>query len=168
MPRSVSAAFRRSLSAQQADEDGVTLITITNPNTDVVTRLASHALQQLSYDPLTYGVRSRGLDFSFVLMETAFPDDEEGVPPSTQIICENVAAGLSDPLRDLVDPLQFSLEMVRQSDPDVVEFDEPNLEGSASTISAERIVLNVSTDLFTTESFPYYHMTKNVTPGLFP
>lgn len=168
MPRDVSAGYRRSLSSQQANEDGVTLITITNPDTDEVLRLASHALQQLSFDPLSYGVRSRGLDFQFVLMETAFPDDEEGVPPSTQIVCENVASGLADPLRDLSEPLQFSLEMVKQSDPDVVEFDEPNLEGSVSTISAERIVLTISTDLFTSEPFPCDYMTKNRTPGQFP
>lgn len=168
MPRAVSAGYRRSLSSQQANEDGVTLITITNPDTDEVLRLASHALMQLSFEPLSYGVRSRGMDFLFVLMETAFPDDEEGVPPTTQIVCENVASGLSQPLRDLTEPLIVSLEMVKQSDPDTVEFDEPNLEGAVSTITAERIVLSLSTDLFTSEPCPCDYMTKNRTPSQFP
>lgn len=165
--RAVSAGFRRSLSDQQSAEDGVTLITITPPVGDVL-RLASHPLVRLSIDPLAYGVRSRGEDYSFVLMEASFPDDEEGVPPSTQIACQNVNSGLAEPLRNLGSgTLVVDLEMVKQSDPDTVEFSEEGLEGAASNISAERITLTVSTDLFTSEPWPCDYMTKDRAPGQF-
>lgn len=165
MPREVSDEFLAATTAQQSAEDGVTLITITPPSGPVL-RLASHALERITVEPLAYGVRSRDEIYYFVLMQASFPDDEEGVPPSTEIIIDNVAAGLAEPLRGLDGTLSVTLEMVKQSDPDTVEFSEDNLEGAASTISAERISLRISTDLFTSEACPCDYMVKENLPGL--
>lgn len=167
MPRDVSTDFLTATTAQQADEDGITLITITPPSGPVL-RLASYALERITTEPLAYGVRSRDEIFYFVLMGegSSFPDDEEGVPPSTEILIDNVAAGLAEPLRSLDGVLAVKLEMVKKSDPDTVEFEEDDLEGAGSTITSERISLRVSTNLFTSEPFPCDYMSKSRLPGL--
>jgi hypothetical protein len=111
MPRALSLAAVRSLTAAETDEIWVLLLTIEAPGLDPAIRVVNDRL------PLT----SRGHTFVAFPFEVDLPgDDAESVQRVTLKI-DNVDRQIVLALRSLTEPPSVTLEVVRRGAPDLVE-----------------------------------------------
>lgn len=163
----ISLSFREAFNAAATDVEPVVLVEIT-PNGGDTQYLSSHPTKRLSLDPLAYGTTSNGIDYKFVLMTMAWPDDQDGSPPGTSLVFANVAEDMATAARS-VTPGRLAdvvLKLVSTADVDFVE-ETYVMKATGSTYNASQVTLTVSREPIESEPYPAQRMTKQRYPGQF-
>lgn len=164
--RSVSDAFRQALYAQESDEVAVCLITVTHPELTDPIRLSTDPTTRLSTDPLLYGTKSRGDDYSFVPINVMIPEEGEEAPAATLEI-DNTDLGLITAIRSVTQAASVKIEIVLASDPDTVEIEYPAMTVSHVDYDAQTIRFSLAIDSLATEPFPGTAFIPSMFPSLF-
>ena len=172
--------FQKELQKQQSGEAIAILVTITHETLTEPLRLSTDSGKtRLSTDPLVYGIRSRLLgsesangnlaqpaDFLFALMSAVLPENREQGVTSTDIIFENVDAGMIDVARELKTPATVDFAVVLSSTPDYVDFEWTDLRTVAVDYDEASITISVSREDVMGIACPFGHMTRSRFPGL--
>jgi len=166
MARVLSLNARAAFNAAQTDEVPVVLVKIEHDDLDEPVRLSSDPTERLSSDPLVYGTVSNTDEYTFVLMSAMIPDDKEGVPPSTQLVFENVAEDMAAVARSVSSPPTVSLFIVLASAPDTIEEQWTGLKATKASYNAGQLTLTVSREHLLNEPWPAYRTTRERFPGL--
>ncbi len=167
MPRVLSLSARTAFNAAETEEVSVTLATIRHPDLESPIYLSSDPTQILSLEPLRYGTVSKGIEYEFVLMAAALPDDSEDDPPSTQIVFENVVADMVAVVRSVSTPSEIDLATVLASAPDDIEDSYVGLEAVRASYDQSRVALDISREGMVGKMWPAHRTTKARFPGLY-
>lgn len=164
----ISLSFRQAFNAESTDEIPVILVEITPAGSDDPVLISSEPVQRLSTDPLRYGIVHQGQEYQWVMMAAAWPDDQEGAPPSTKLIFENVVEDMASTVRGVTPGTQadVTLKMVLSSAPDDIE-EQYDMKATNGTYNAVQVSLDVSREPIESEPWPAFRMTKQRFPGLF-
>ena len=175
MSRTISVNARRALDEGIASsEDQVALIRVTSPDGEDTVRLTTAAVERLSLEPLTYGVRSTWLTpspennpFLFILLSVQLPDDKEEGQGQVQLILDMADASMIELLRSFTGRATVDLAVVLADTPDLVEFEQQGMVLVGAQASGGQVVLSIAADPISEESFPTGRMTRERFPGLF-
>jgi hypothetical protein len=167
MPQ-LSMSFRQAFNAESTDEFPVILVEITPPGATSPELMCSEPAQRLSADPLRYGIVHRGAEYEWVMMTAAWPDDQEGKPPSTTLIFANVTEDMASTVRGVTPGTQadVTLKMVISSAPDDVE-ESYAMKATNGSYNAMQVSLDVSREPIESEPWPAFRTTKARFPGMY-
>lgn len=167
MPQ-LSMSFREAFNDESTDEFPVILVEITPAGASEPERVCSEPAQRLSSDPLKYGIVHNGEEYSWIMMSAAWPDDQEGAPPSTTLIFQNVAEDMASTVRGVTPGTQADvvLKMVLSSAPDDVE-ESYIMKATNASYNAQQVSLDVSREPIESEPWPAFRTTKARFPGLY-
>jgi hypothetical protein len=158
----MSLSFRQAFNAESTDELPVILVEVRPFGSGETYRIASEPVQRLSTDPLRYGIVHQGQEYEWVMMAAAWPDDQEGKPPATTLIFENVVDDMASVVRDVTPGTQADivLKMVLSSAPDDVEesYEMKVINGS---YNASQVSVDISREPIETEPWPAFRMTSS-------
>ena len=160
MSRSLSSLMHTMVRAQQTKEVFVALITIAHPSLISGPIRLVQDLQNLTSNGNLYTM----FPFRLILPE----DSDQGVP-QVMLNIDNVSQEIYATIKALPpqSPPTISIDLVVQSQPDIVEFSLPNLtlrEVSADLLVIEGTLRGDEEDL---NEFPQDAFTPQNTPGLF-
>lgn len=158
MSRSTSAAFKAAVYAQQTDEIFLILLRLTLP-TDPVSYLY---LVNNTSDIVSNGQTYTAFPFSISL-----PTDENGRPSEATIAIDNVSRALVDELRGLTAPLGVRIQLIRASDPDVIEAEFDDFELRDVRYDAFSIQGRLTLESFISEPYPKDTLSAGNFAGLF-
>ncbi len=164
----LSLSFRQAFNEESTDEFPVILVEITPAGASKPERICSEPVQRLSTDPLRYGVIHQGEEYGWVVMSSAWPDDQEGKPPSTTLIFANVTEDMASTIRGVTPGTQADvvLKMVLSSAPDEVE-ESYVLKATNGSYNAMQVSLDVSREPIESEPWPAFRTTKARFPGMY-
>jgi hypothetical protein len=167
MPQ-LSMSFRQAFNEESTDEFPVILVEITPAGASEPERICSEPAERLSSDPLKYGIIHNGEEYGWVVMSSAWPDDQEGKPPSTTLIFANVTEDMAATIRGVTPGTQAQVVMkvVLSSAPDDVE-ESYVMKATSGSYNAQQVSLDVSREPIESEPWPAFRMTKVNFPGLF-
>ncbi|MGY3366192.1 hypothetical protein ACVWZL_003317 [Bradyrhizobium sp. GM2.4] len=162
-----SLSSREAFNAEATEIESIVLVEL-SPGDGETHYLSSHPTERLSTDPLRYGTVSNGITYDFVLMSMAWPDDQDGSPPVTSLVFENVVDDMAAAARSVTPGEQADvvLKLVMSSDPDFVE-ESYVMKATGSTYDAQKVSLTVAREPIETEPYPAQRMTKERFPGQF-
>lgn len=157
MRETLSSTAVSSLFAQETDEVYIILLTISHEQLTPSIRVGSDVVNTIS----------RGETFVSYPFEIQLPSDEEDAPPKAQLAIDNVSPEIAKNLRSITSPASFLIEVVRFSEPDVVEvsydnFQLRNIKGDVLQITGELTIEDV-----TLEPYPYDTFTPANFRGLY-
>jgi hypothetical protein len=161
-------SFREAFNAESTDEFPVILIEITPSGAAAPVLICSEPARRLSSDPLRYGIVHQGSEYEWVVMTAAWPDDQEGKPPSTTLIFANVTEDMASTIRGVTPGTQAEvvLKMVLSSAPDDVE-ESYVMKATNGSYNAMQVSLDVSREPIESEPWPAFRTTKQRYPGLY-
>lgn len=165
--RTITQTLREALHSEETGEVIVMLLFITHPELPGPIRLSSHPSTRISEQPLQYVTNSRGLAYDFAPMTVLLPDEVTGTPPQSRLIIENVDGEMINILRSTSRPAKVKMELVKNSDPDLVEITVPVLDLRSVEYDAASISITLTIDALVTEPFPSGSFTPGYFPGLF-
>ena len=165
---SLSPAALKAMFSPDADEDIITLLTLSGPGM-ATQRVASGYTQRLSEtaDGIVYGVVSRGLQFVYIPFDISLPTEEVTAAPRCQISIHDVTYLIIPALRTITQAPSVTIELVLASSPGLVEAAFPGfllgaIQYNAQTITGELTVANLAQ-----EPFPAHTFNPSYFPGLF-
>lgn len=145
------------LSAQETGTAWLVLLTISHPDMPVPLRMTS------DHVPTTSG----GQVYTPYPFEVSPPDDVEGRAPMATLRVDNTSQQVIAVLRGLEKPPSVTIQIVRASDPNVVEVIYDGLELRGENYDIGAITGKLTVDDWATEEFPYVTFDKRFI-GLFP
>ena len=161
-----SLVFREAMEADSTEQVPIVLVRITHPDVALPIYLSTDPTERLGYDPLRYGTRSQGQVWEFVPMAARLPDaTEEGL--STQLVLENVGAGLVEALRGSTEPGQIDFQVVLAGSPDLIEEEYRGLYAFVAEADLDQVSFSLARENEDMEPFPADRMTQTQFPGLF-
>jgi hypothetical protein len=155
------------LYAQESGIVEVLLLEITHAALTTPIRLSSDPTERITMEPLVYGTRSNGFIYYAVLMSALLPDEQEEDPPKASLAFDNVDSDIAGLIRSIQTPADITMRVVMANTPDIIEAEYTGFKAQAATITAERVILDITRIPLTIEGLPYYRMTKSAFPGLF-
>lgn len=166
--REVSLSFRSVINGQNTDDGALCLATITHPDLAGPVRLSSDPTTRTSTDPLQYGTVSNGETYLYALWSAAFPDDQEGSPPRSRLVFDNVAQDQVTLVRSIPpgEPALVTITIGLISNPDHYEVVFSNLSVINADYDANQISLDISREPLSKEPWPCDRQTKARFPGL--
>ena len=162
----IPLSVRQAMAAGHTDIVQVALVTITHADLATPLRMSSDNAVRFSVDPLTYGTRSNGQDFVFVLMSAYIPDDAKDETVRTSIIFENVSYDVVKLLRAITSPLQVRFDTVFASAPDDLYSTFTGMEVTKATYDKDKVTLEIARDHFWLENWPRLRFIKAFFPAL--
>lgn len=167
MPQ-LSMSFRQAFNEESTDEFPVVLVEITPAGATEPVRICSEPAERLSTDPLKYGIIHEGEEYGWVVMSSAWPDDQEGKPPSTTLVFANVTEDMAASVRGVTPGTQAQvvLKMVLSSAPDDVE-ESYVMKATNGSYNPQQVSLDVSQEPIESEPWPAFRTTKARFPGLY-
>lgn len=141
----ISAAGLGELAAQETGTAWLVLLTLDHPDLDRPIRVTSDGV----------ATTSNGEVFESFPFEVTLPDDVEGRAPQARLRIDNTSQEIIALLRGLVTPPSLAIQIVRSTNPDVVEREWAGLEWRASSWDIGAITGTLAVDDLATEEFPY-------------
>jgi len=141
----LSDAAVRELAAQETGTAWLVLLTLDHPDLDRPIRVTSDGV----------ATTSNGEVFEAFPFEVTLPDDVEGRAPQARLRIDNTSQEIIALLRGLVTPPSLTIQIVRSTNPDVVEREWAGLEWRASSWDIGAITGTLAVDDLATEEFPY-------------
>ena len=135
----------QEMSAQHTDTAWLVLITLSHDELQFPIRVTSDAVT----------TTSRGNNFSPFPFSIILPDDVEGKPPQAELKIDNTTQEIIAAIRGLVTPPTLTVEIVRSTNTDVVEFGWTGLKWTSSLYDKEYITGVLTVDDLAKEEFPY-------------
>jgi len=164
--RTLSLNFREAINSEDAGDIAIFLLTVEHDDIAGTLRFSTDPTTLVSEVPLLYKTVSRGNDFYYLPMFVLLPDEREEAPPKSQLRITNVSRAMIAALRSVTSPARAKLELVLDSDLDTVEVESPWLDVIAANNSAGEVVLELSLNSMTTESFTTDSFDPSDFPGL--
>ena len=162
-----SLDLRSQMTAEDADEVLVTLLTFSHPSQPAPIRISSDRTQVLSYDPFLQGTVSRGKTFYWVPMAVVLPSEGDDAQPEIRITLDLIDREVLQILRSDPTPATMLLEIVSAERPDIVEACHDGYEVQAAPYDEAQVSLVVIQTSFANEPHPADTMNPLTTPGLF-
>lgn len=156
MSRTLSTAAYSAINAQQTGEVLHMLLTVENSAGPPI-RMTDNSVD----------VVSRGWTFIAYPFALELPTDEAGNISSARLSIDNVARALVDEIRNLVEPLVLTIEIVAASTPDTVEYSAVDYRLKNVTYDALTISGTLTQENYLTEPYPKDVMSAATFPGLF-
>lgn len=155
---SVTDHTRGEMFASESDDGLLVLLTLTHPELDPPIRVVN------DHEDLT----SRGNSFVGLQFRISLPGVDTQSPLRARLTIDGVSQQIMEQARRITsDPPRVLIEVVRLSDPEVVEMSYPNMQ--LQNVRPDG--LRVSGDLIfadlATQSFTYINFTPGIFPGLF-
>ena len=141
----ISNAGLGELAAQETGTAWLVLLTLDHPDLDRPIRVTSDGV----------ATTSNGEVFESFPFEVTLPDDVEGRAPQARLRIDNTSQEIIALLRGLVTPPSLAIQIVRSTNPDVVEREWAGLEWRASSWDIGAITGTLAVDDLATEEFPY-------------
>ena len=141
----ISAAGLGELAAQETGTAWLVLLTLDHPDLDRPIRVTSDGV----------ATTSNGEVFESFPFEVTLPDDVEGRAPQARLRIDNTSQEIIALLRGLVTPPSLAIQIVRSTNPDVIEREWAGLEWRASSWDIGAITGTLAVDDLATEEFPY-------------
>jgi hypothetical protein len=154
---SVSEALRRAVHAQETEEAFLVLLTIEHPELEQTIRVSSDAVDTLSRSE-TY------LAFPFDLQ---LPEEGEERPPRARLTIDNVSREIVLALRQIQAAPTVTMEVVRATEPDLVEASFPFFRLLDVRYDALVVEGELGVEDLTAEPFPAARFVPSLFPGLF-
>lgn len=148
MPRSLSLAAVADMFSQEVGVAYLVLVTITHPDLTETLRVTSDNVDTIS----------RGNTFVSYPFNLAMPTDTPDAPPRTVITIDNVSRKIADALRSIVDAAKLTIECVRSTALDTVEFsyDEfllTNVKGDVFQVSGDLGIEDITAKPFPAKTY---------------
>jgi len=167
----MSADALQAVFAQETQNDLILLVTIYDPAnpTQVVLRICDGFTGRISEtaDEVTYGVNSRGVNYTFLPVDITLPDEAENSAPQCSITFYDVTQYVMPIARSISAQPKIKLELVLSSTPDVVEAEFNGFYITGFSYNADRVTTTLSMVNYELEPFPQYSFTPVYFPGLF-
>lgn len=163
----------RAMFSQETDEQLITLVSITNPQTpSQPVRLANGFTGRLASlttdEEVVYGVTSRGNEYVFLPLEITLPNEDDSGIGDCNIVLNYVTQEAIELIRShLTTSTPVSIELILSSSPDYVEAEFTGFYIISATYNAQSITLSLSAINYNREPFPCYTFTPKYFPGLF-
>jgi len=164
----LSPAAIKAMFSTDTDDSLICLLSIYGSNIEGTIRIASDYIQRLQEtdEEITYGLKSRGNDYTFVPFDISLPQEDESTT--------RARLTLYDPTRQLLPIVRqlstnaiVKIELVLRSSPNIVEIDYGELLLANINYNAETITGDLTLESFDIEPFPSGTFTPNYFPGLF-
>jgi hypothetical protein len=154
---SVSEALRRAVHAQETDEVFLVLVTIEHPELQQIIRVSSDAVHTVS----------RGETYLAIPFDLQLPEDGEDRPPRARLTIDNVSREIVLALRQIQAAPTVTMEVVRASEPDLVEASFPFFRLQDVRYDALVVEGELGVEDLTSEPFPAARFVPSLFPGLF-
>ncbi|APZ53144.1 hypothetical protein [Salipiger abyssi] len=165
-----SARYRRDQAASQSSDPKVALFEFSHPDLPEPIRLCSAAIEVISRDPRTYGIRSawRGevAAYQHVACGVTLPGDQPDAPAAVSLTFDLFDASLPELLRSFSTRADCRVALVMASAPDVVEAQWGPLDLVSAQIG-DRIVISANRKRIEEEGAPFLRFTRTMFPGLY-
>ena len=133
------------LSAERTDTAWLVLLTLNHPDLAAPIRVTSDGVSTVS----------AGNVFSPFPFEVILPDDVVGRPPQAQLSIDNTTQEVIAAVRGLTSPPKLTVQIVRSTNTDVIEYQWIGLEWSNSSYDKNVITGTLTFQDITKEEFPY-------------
>lgn len=153
----ISNAFLAAAKAQESGETFVILVTLEHEDLPEPIRLNNAGAN----------LTSRGLPFLASFMQPTILDDDPDRAPRAQLLVSNIDRTMIAALRSTINPCRVTLEMVKASALDYVEFRMTNLEMRTVSYDALLIQGDLTPVRLRARNAVEYRITPNYFPGLF-
>ena len=167
---SMSPEAIRAMFSPDSDETLITLLTVYDEdNVTPIAHIADNFTKRISEttEHVTYGVTSRGIDYTFIPLQITLPSDEDNTAPRCQIVLQDVTREVTPLIRAISKPPRIALELVLNSSPDIVEVSFYDFYISNISYNAETVTFTLEMINYQTEPFPCYSFTPRFFPGLY-
>ena len=169
--RTMSQNALEALFAQETENDLILLVTIYDPlnPSQAALQICDGFTKRISEtaNEVTYGVTSRGVDYTFLPVDITLPDEAENSAPQCSITFYDVTQYVMPVARSISARPKVKLELVLSSTPDVVEASFTGFYITNFTYTVDRVTANLSMINYEIEPFPQYSFTPVYFPGLF-
>jgi hypothetical protein len=156
MSNNLSSQLLAQLYGQESDIPLLLLITISHPDIDTI-RLVNN----------TVDIVSRGNTFMAFPVKIALPPDDGETARELALELDNVSLELIAELRTVTSPMNFLVELVLASVPDVVQMDYGDLKLRSVTYNKNRVSGRLFMDNFLNTELTSEKYTPTTFPGLF-
>jgi hypothetical protein len=161
--------------ASSTAEQEIYLVKITHPETNAVVRATTGYDEQISFEPVMYGVRSswQGADpatdpYLFVVMSLMHPDDMADAVPTGRFAFDLPSPEMVAALESSILPAKVSIACVLASAPSVVIEEWLDLDLTEDDLNEGSITITVSREPITSQPWPATRLTRARAPGLHP
>lgn len=114
-----------------------------------------------------YGLTSNGIEYTFVDMQVAVPDDMDESPASCQIVVNDVTRQIKPLLRQATGRISVDIAVVLIQTPDVIEASWPGLAFSNFSYQADQITCQLTYPGDQAEPIPCDIINPAEWPGAF-
>jgi hypothetical protein len=153
----VSETGRQSAFAADTDDVWLVLLTIDHPDIDPPVRVVNN----------TEDITSRGDEFIGFPFDITLPDSREGAPPLARLAIDNASREIAQAIRLISSPPTILIEIIRASEPDVVEMSFPFFTLRNVRWNASEVTGDITLEDFTSEPYPGGIFSPASFPGIF-
>lgn len=157
MSREVSTDALSEMFDQETGEVYAILLTLDHADLDSPIRVT----------PIGEGITSNGNDFSFLPFDISLPDDPDNGQHRARLAMDNVDRQIVQAIRSLNSAPTITIQIVRYSDPDVIEAEWTDFKLTRASYDKFRVEGDLTIEEFTTEAFPALTFSPSLFPGLF-
>lgn len=164
----------RAIFSTDTASDLITLVTfydVVNPEGDGSgeIRLADGYTTRISENStdVTYGVVSRGKNYTFLPLEITLPQEDEAQAPRSSIVIRDVTRYITPIIRNLTNPPRVKLELVLSTTPNLVEVTFDAFYVTNFTYNRDQVTAELQMVSYEREPFPMHTFNPKTFPGLF-
>lgn len=168
---SISPSALRAMFSTESSSDLIVLVTIYDTPSGTPIRLCDGYTQRLSDNAtdsdITYGVVSRGDNYTFLPLEITLPQEDEAQAPRCSIVIRDVTRYLIPTIRNLTQNPKVKLELVLSSSPNTVEVSFDGFYITNFTYNRDQVTAELQMINYEREPFPAHSFSPKYFPGLF-
>jgi hypothetical protein len=157
MSRDVTNAFIQACNAQQTSEGIVILVTITDDESDKPIYLNNSG----------QNFKSRGNTYLACPIQATLSEDMDDRPPQAKLVMDNIDGHLIAIIRSITTPPTIMLEVVRFTEPDIVEMQLSDFQMKEINYNNLTIEGTLTLEGLFQEPAVMYNFTPSYFPGLF-
>lgn len=157
MSRQLSSNAMAEMTAQETGEVYAVLLTLDHDDLDAPIRVNNSGAD----------ITSNGENFIAFPFDIVLPDDPEGAAPRARLAIDNVDRQIISAVRGLSSAPTILMQVIRVSDPDVIEAEWPDFKMTNISYDAKTVQGDLTIEEFTTEPYPASVFSPSLFPGLF-
>lgn len=165
MSRTLSAAARAGINAQETDAAWLYLVTISHPGMAAPIRVVNDIRPEDANQ--VRKLVSQGREFVCYPFEITLPDDDPEREPQIQLRIDNIDRAIVTALRKIGAGLTVTLEAVRHADPDTIEFGPLDMAMDTAEYDALVVVGELKFPDTLNRAYPAGTFIPSTHPGLF-
>lgn len=135
----------RELKSQNSETPWLVLMTVSHPSMPYPLRMTSDGVPTIS----------RGETYVPYAFQITWPDDREGTVPIAQLMVDNTSQEIIAALRSISTAPKITFDIIRSSNPDIVERSVSGLELRNITYNVGTISGQLTAEDWATEEFPF-------------